>query len=187
MEKIAFFDLAPGRAGWCVGVGDSTPTTGVIEFDDHGDDLGGLGLQFLEHLNLLHARFGFTVAGNEKPLLLVNVRGKNGNRRTDTLDDLRRIYGLGFTLATWCAQRQIPFWEETVQAVKKESTRNHTAEKKEVADQIEKIGIDIGRGPGRLDRADAASGWLIGVRTWNPHLSAAWDRKLFSAVGALRS
>lgn len=182
MEIPAFFDLSPQFAGWCIGSGETTPTAGAHKFDDHGDDdLGALGAELWSVLDLLHQRFGFTTVGYEKPILVVNARGKDGARRTDKLVDLRRIYGLGMVIETWCALHDIPCGEETVQAVKKAATGNQHAEKKDVADAMERLGIVLPatRGAGRWDAGDAAAGWLLSVRAWNPWLAERFDKLLF--------
>src|SRR6478736_7209422 len=109
MEVPAFFDLSPHFAGFCIGSGETTPVADAYKFDDHpDDDLGALGLELWALLTALHQRFGFTTVGYEKPLLLVNVRFKDGERRTDKLVDLRRTYGLGMIIETWCALHNIP-------------------------------------------------------------------------------
>lgn len=174
MENVAFFDLATFLIGYCVGTGEDLPHADVLEFGQYGEDLGALGLAFWQALDQLHARFGFTVAGYEKPLLLP----------TDKMLTIRRIYGVGMILETWCAAKGIPCGEETVEAVKKEATGNHRATKLEVAERIERAGIVLPKGPGRLDAGDASAGWLIGVRVWNPKLSPLWDRRIHSAKGA---
>lgn len=185
METVAFFDLATRRSGWCVGTGEAVPAADFFEFARAPDDLGGLGLDLWKALDALHARTGFTVAAYERPILIINGHGRDGVRRTDKLADIRRLYGVGMILETWCAAKGIPCGEETVGAVKKEATRDANATKDQVAAQIEKIGVTLPLGPGRFDVADAVAGWLCGVRAWNPSVSREWDRRLFSARGAL--
>lgn len=184
MEIPAFFDLSPHFAGWCIGSGEDLPVADAYKFDDHGDDdLGALGTELWRLLDTLHQRFGFTTVGYEKPILLVNVRTKGGERRTDKLVDLRRIYGMGLLLETWCALRGIPCGEETVQAVKKAATGNHAADKKDVAAAMERIGIVLPKtkATGRFDAGDAAAGWVLSVRAWNPWVQR-WDAALRSRL-----
>lgn len=175
MEKVAFFDLATFLIGYCIGTGEDLPDAGVLEFGQYGEDLGALGLAFWQALDQLHARFGFTVAGYERPLLLP----------TDKMLTIRRIYGVGMILETWCMAKGIPCGEDSVTDVKREATGNPKATKAEVAERIERAGIVLPQGPGRFDAADASAGWLIGLRAWNPELSPAWDKRVWRARGLM--
>lgn len=185
MEIPAFFDLSPHFAGWCIGSGEDLPVADAYKFDDHGDDdLGALGAELWHLLDTLHQRFGFTTVGYEKPILVVGKRSQDGaSFRTDKLVDLRRIYGLGLLLETWCALHDIPCGEETVQAVKKAATGNQHADKKDVAAAMERIGIELPKTPaaGRFDAGDAAAGWVLSVRAWNPWCDR-WEKALRSRL-----
>lgn len=183
MFTVAFFDLSPAFAGWCVGSGEAEPVADAYKFSDYGEELGKLGAELWRLLDTLHARFAFDVVGYEKPILLVNARGRDGERRTDKLETLRAIYGLGMVLEAWCELHGVPCGEETVQAVKKAATGNHAADKKDVAAAMERIGIELPKtlAAGRLDAGDAAAGWVLSVRAWNPWVQR-WDAALRSRL-----
>lgn len=188
METVAFFDIAVHWTGWTIGAGDVTPTAGAFELQVPPDDLGALAHEFAEHLDILHARFSFTFAGYESPILVVGKKNPDGSTRTDKLEDLRRIYGLGMQLEAWCRRKGILYGEVSAQRIKKEVTGNRFAKKEQVADIIEhRLGITLPatKAQGRLDAGDAGGGWLIGIRDHNPAIYDRWAAKLWGRRGNL--
>lgn len=182
-EIPAFFDLSPSFAGWCVGAGDVEPVADAYPFSEYGEEFGELGFEFWRLLDSLHARFGFTVAAYEKPILVVARPNGKGPQYTDKLETLQANLGLGFFLETWCRAKGIPCGTETIQAIKKCATGNQHAEKKDVAAAMERIGIELPKtlAAGRLDAGDAAAGWVLSVRAWNPWCDR-WDKALRSRL-----
>lgn len=152
----------------------------AYKFEEYGSEFGELGYEFWRLLDTLHARFGFTVAAYEKPILVVARPNGKGPQYTDKLETLQANLGLGFFLETWCRAKGIPCGHETIQAIKKCATGNQHAEKKDVANAMERIGITLPKAKtdGRLDAGDAAAGWVLGVRAWNPHVTR-WDQALY--------
>lgn len=178
----AFFDLSPSFAGYCIGSGEAAPEAGAYPFSEYGQDFGKLGLEFWRMLDALHARTGFNVAAYEKPILVVARPNGRGPQYTDKLETLQANLGLGFFLETWCEAKGIPCGHETIQAIKKCATGNPNAEKVDVANAMERIGIELPKtkAEGRLDAGDASSGWVLSVRAWNPHIDR-WDKALYGS------
>lgn len=183
MFTPAFFDLSPSFAGFCIGSGEDTPTADAYAFSEYGSEFGELGFEFWKLLDTLHARFGFDTAAYERPILVVARPGGKGPQYTDKLETLQANLGLGFFLETWCRAKGIPCGTETIQAIKKCTTGNQHADKKDVAAAIERIGIELPKtkAAGRLDAGDASGGWVLSVRAWNPSITR-WDRALLSRL-----
>lgn len=177
MVTVLGLDLAPYLCGYSVGDGSRAPKSWAWQFDDFGVSYGKLGVKLNETLATLHTRWAFTHVAYEAPLLLDHDREHT----------LRRIYGLGVLVETWCEERGIPCIEEHPKGVKKAMTGDSFATKEVVADTAERVGIQLPptKAMGRLDAADATGCWIVGLREWSPEQFAIWDAKLKQARGGL--
>lgn len=170
-----FFDIATRRTGWAAGNGDARPVTGVFEYDYVGDDMGLLAEMWHRDLNVLKDRFGLpTVIGYERPILMEH----------DRITPLRKIYGMGMQLELWGRQRGVTVCEVGLKDIKKRLTGNGNAKKPEVAATIARLGIELPKGDGRLDAADAAGGWIILVDHYEKQFQPRWDAALYRSKGA---
>lgn len=183
MEVVSAFDIATRLTGWCSGTGETVPECGAFPFDQVGTDLGALGAAFWSALDMHFARRQPTRVVYEAPIL---ITGKTGDpARTDKLLPLRKIYGMGLLLETYCLQRGVPCNEVTISAVKKEVTGNRHADKDAMVAVAARCGLQLPTGPAAKDAADAWGAWLIGIRHYNRSVSASWDRRIHSRRGDL--
>lgn len=176
MVKIATFDLGMTITGVCVGDGATTPRVEPWKFGPVGTDLGDLGDLFLRNLDTLHRRTGFARVGAEAPFL---------DRYRDKTIVLRKTFGLGFALQTFCFQRNIPFQEFPFGDVKRELSGTPKADKAAMVRVAKRCGIALPEGPEEEDCADAFAVWLIMIRLHAKQHLPTWDRKRFSSPGAL--
>lgn len=171
-HQVSFFDIASRLTGWCSGTGEVRPECGAFPFRQVEDDLGALGSRFEEFLEIHFERFQPVSVGYESPLLVP----------TDNLLKVRKIYGMGMILETFCARRRIPCWERDHRELKKELTGSSEASKDDMVEVALLAGINLPatKAEGKEDAADAFAGWKIGIRELNPALSAKWDRVIWS-------
>lgn len=171
-HQVSFFDIATRLTGWCSGNGEVRPEVGAFSFPHVGDDYGRLGALFREALGYHFDRFQPVSVGYESPILVP----------TDTLEKVRKIYGMGVILEAECHERGIPCWERDLRDLKREVTGNPHAEKADIVEVALMAGINLPatKAEGKEDAADAWAGWLIGIRELNPAISARWDSLIWS-------
>jgi len=169
---VSFFDLSPGLVGWCAGTGEVRPVCSAFRLDDHGDDLGAMGVQFSDRLERHITDYQPRLIGYESPLLV----------RHDTLLKLRRTYGLGVLLETIATRHGIPTFERDPKTLKGALTGNAYASKADMVEAALLAGINLPshKSEGKEDAADAFAGWFLGLREVNKRQAAAWDRIIHS-------
>lgn len=175
-------DIASRLTGWCAGLPSELPTVGVYEFPAVGDDLGRLGALFQTYIETTFDRFGPTTVIYEAPILVVKSRGA---QRTDKPLVLRKLYGLGFLLETFCQRQGVSCYEVGLHDVKRALTGNAMAPKEDMVAQARKVGLRLPSGPGVEDAADAFGVWICGVRQFDKASAARWDSVLYGRAGAL--
>lgn len=174
MGSVLALDLATRKTGWCAGDGASVPVAGAWLFNQVGEAYGRLGAAMWFNLDSMALRYpDLELVLVEAPIL------KPG----DKLDTLRKLYGMSFTVETWCALRGIRCAEAGVKRIKKELAGLSHASKTEMVVAAEKCGVVLPptKADGKEDAADAFGGWLIGLRAINRPASAQWDRRLWSS------
>ena len=170
--RVSFFDTSSRLIGWCSGSGETRPDAGAWPFPYVGEDYGQLGGLFWKHLERHFETYRPTLVGFETPLMVPH----------DTLDKVRKLYGVIFLLETFCDQRDVPMFERGNADLKRELTGNPKADKDAMIEAATLCGIRLPdtKSEGRGDAADAFAGWLIGIREERPDLSRRWDRVVFS-------
>lgn len=179
---IAGFDLGENRTGWCTGTGDGDPKVGAWRYasDDiaAGDKLGVALEEFDQDLGRFLTDNCVAHVVAEAPLML----------KWDSMLTLRRIYGRGAHLQWVCHKRGISYREESPAALKKRLTGSHKAKKDDMVHVVtQKLGLVLPatKADGREDAADGVAAWLIGVDVHARRFQGAWDKRLYSARGAL--
>ena len=175
---ILGLDLGINRTGWCLGTGAMVPLAGAWVFNPTGDSLGALGDAFSAKLLNLPGGAIPDVVLYEAPFL---------DRYRDKVIVLRKTYGLGFWLETWCRSAGIICEEVPFGKVKRELGGSATASKEDMVAAAKKCGVNLppNANQGMEDAADAFGVWLIGVRLYARQFQPAWDRRLYSPRGAL--
>lgn len=176
-EQVSFFDTASRLTGWTSGTGECVPECGAFKFPQVDDDLGRLGDLFTQALDFHVERYRPGAIGYESPI----------HKPTDALLTMRKLYGMGFLLETYCLRRGIPCFEKDCRDVKRELTGNRGATKEDMIHVALKVGLNLPDLPvdGRADAADSFGGWLLGIRDLNPALSRRWDSLIYGRRGAL--
>lgn len=174
---LAAFDPGTRRLGWCVGTGATLPLAGALTFEQAGEDLGLMAHMILGEVERLLDDTRPAFIAYEEPLLLPHDRKHN----------LRKTYATGVLIELAAHRRGIPVVEVTVKEVKRELAGNAYAEKHDMVSAARKVGIalPLTKEEGREDAADAFGAWLILLRHHNRQLSADYDRRIWSARGAL--
>ncbi len=180
---ISAFDIATRLTGWAAVNGSRGPVDTAVEIGPTGDDLGKLLVKFHEYLEIHFARFEPKAVVYEAPILVVKGRHQSG--RTDKLLTVRKLYAMGAHLEFFCAMRGVPCHEVSLQEVKNEVTGNNYAKKDAMVAVARKVGLDLPKGPGIEDAADAWGAWLLGLRHYSPEISRRWDKLIWGPKGAL--
>lgn len=169
---VSFFDTSSRLTGWCSGTGDCRPDVGAYPFPHVGEDYGELGGLFWKHLDRHFETYQPALVGFETPLLLPH----------DTLDKVRKLYGVIFLLETYCDRVGVPMFERSNADLKRELTGNPKADKDDMIERAILCGINLPKTKeeGKADAADAFAGWLIGIREVNPVASRRWDQIVWS-------
>jgi len=175
--QVSFWDLSPGLVGWCSGTGEVRPVCSAFRLDDHGDDLGVMGLQFSDRVERHIEEYRPGLIGYESPLLV----------KHDTLMKLRRTYGLGVLLETIAARHGIPTFERDPKTLKGYLTGGAYASKAEMVQVALGCGINLPpkKVDGQEDAADAFAGWGLGLKEVNPREAAKWDNIIRANRGGL--
>lgn len=169
---VSFFDTSSRLTGWCSGTGDCRPDVGAFSFPHVGEDYGQLGGLFWRYLEGHFERYQPGLVGFETPLMVPH----------DTLDKVRKLYGVIFLLETFCDRRGIPMFERSNGELKAELTGNPKASKDDMIERALLCGVNLPatKEAGKSDAADAFAGWLIGIREVNREQSRTWDRIVYS-------
>jgi Holliday junction resolvasome RuvABC endonuclease subunit len=177
MACVLAFDLAPGSSGYCVGDGQGVPTAGAWRFPPLGDDLGALAAHMQDQAGALIREHQPDLVAYEAPILV--TKGRHGGR-SDTLADLRRIYGLGVVLELTCVRFGVRVAEVDLRRVKKVMTGDHQATKSQVVRAAMGLGIPLPttKDEGREDAADAVGVWMIGLSEVDGSAAAPWLARL---------
>lgn len=176
-QQISFLDTATRRTGWTSGTGECLPDCGAFLFPQVGDDLGWLGECFESALNYHVERYRPVAIGYESPI----------HKPTDALLTMRKLYGMGFQLETFCRRRGIHCFEKDCRDIKREMTGNRNAAKADMVHVALKIGMSLPdtKESGREDAADSLGGFVMSLRDINPALSRRWDSLIWGRRGAL--
>lgn len=182
---ILSFDLATRLTGYCAGNGHTHPVADAFRMAQHGEDIGAMLGELDEKLNILIDRFHPTLIVFEAPILPSG--GRRGQTVMGSLLTRRKLMNLSGHLEFVCNRRGITCGEEQVRTIKKELAGTTKASKDDMVFAAEKLGIVLPetQAAGREDAADAVGIWLLGLRHVNRALSAQWDRRLYSARGAM--
>lgn len=180
---ISAFDIATRLTGWAAGSGIVRPAVGAFEIGPTGDDLGKLLTSFDDYLTVHFDRFQPQAVVYEAPILVVKGRHQSG--RTDKLLTIRKLYAMGAHLEFFCARRGVPCHEVSLQEIKREVTGKNYAKKDAMVAVARKVGLDLPKGPGIEDAADAWGAWLLGVRHYYPEISHRWDKLIWGPRDAL--
>lgn len=174
---IIGWDIATRLCGWCAGTGETVPVAGAFRLLTEYPDCGKKAAEFRYRVLQIHGRFPATHWLMEGPLLLPS----------DKLSTLRQIYGLEWQLEAIAYELGIKCEERPPGDVKLELAGNRKATKEDMIAMALKIGVTLPEtlDLGRKDAADATGAWKLGVRLYAPKLSPEWDRRLYSARGAL--
>lgn len=176
-------DLASRLSGWCCGDGRAVPLCGAWPFQAVDGDYGFLLDQLDGYLQAAFTRFRPTRCAYEAPILV--PRGRGGRQYGDKLSTLRLLYPMGAYVEFACRRAGIECFEVTVSDIKSEVTGNAYAPKGDIVAIARKCGLALPDGPGVEDAADAFGAWLLLLRGTDKHLSAEWDRKVWTPRGAL--
>lgn len=181
-------DLASRLTGWCAGGGAQIPECGAWELtpakqDDGSYEFGRMLGSLEDYLDVVFQRFAPTAVAYEAPLLITRRRGGGGFG--DNLGKLRLLYPLSAFVEWYCFRAGVPCFEVTVQAIKKEVTGNHLAEKDDLVAVARKCGLALPKGEAAKDAADAWGAWLLLLRHYAPDLSRDWDKRVWTPAGAM--
>ena len=170
MAGVLCLDLAPDMCGFCAGSGHGAPEAGAFHLTGVTADLGLLATSLEDMLAILIDRHQPEAISYESPIL----------KSTDKLQKIRCIYGLGFEVERTCARKSIECGEINLRRIKSFATGDQYAEKKDVADAMERIGITLPAkaSEGRLDAGDAAAGWLLHLSEFDPAAASPWIARL---------
>lgn len=179
MASPVLLGLDPGtrRMGYCYGTGEDLPTAGAWRFDQCGDQLGKMLHVIGGELKGLIAREGVDELAYEGPI----------KKPYDALMALRKTFSLGAHIEFVAYQCGLPYSEVNIKGVKKELAGFAQADKTDMIYAAEKLGVGLPltKAEGREDAADALGVWLMLLRARNKRLSGEFDRRLWSARGAL--
>jgi hypothetical protein len=176
-EVITGLDIATRLTGWCVGSGADTPKAGAWQFPQVHEEYGQLIDLFDRALETHVELYRTTTFIYESPILT----------RTDHLQTVRKIYGMGTHLEFFARRKGIRCVEEDLRKIKLELGGSFRSGKADMVAAAEKLGIALPKtqAAGREDAADAAGAWLVGVRHYARRYQEQWDRLLYSSRGAL--
>ena len=164
MSRVIFLDLARNT-----GIAKDSRTPGVpftyvlrlpgIEGDkDEGREYGAAYAKLREHISDLITvecpdAIGFEAA--------INVMGIGGpaQRHTTNISTVRSLYGLASIAEEVGWTMGVKTYEVAISTLKKFTTGNGRAEKRDMIKMVKLLGIDVGEPPDD-NRADAAAGWL---------------------------
>lgn len=159
------------------------PACGGWSWPHVGEDNGWL-IDLLDvDLNTLIEDHRVTHLVYEAPILV--VRGRRGSQRTDRLEVIRKLYGMGDHVEWVCRRRGIYCREVEIQDSKKELAGFAQAEKSDMVAAAEKIGMVLPPGKLAEDAADAFGAWLLLLRAHSRQMSERFDKALWGARGAL--
>lgn len=184
-------DLASKLTGWCAGTGAELPLCGAWEFpecrnEDGSHTYGKVLVALEDYLDAAHGRFRFDAVSYEAPILKPKRWSADGDPIWgDNLHKLRLLYPLSAFLEWWCLRQDIPCFEVTVQAIKKQVTGNHIAPKGDLVAVARKVGLRLPTGDGIEDAADAWGAWMLLLRAYDEALSAEWTARIWDRKGAL--
>lgn len=152
-----------------------------------GEDIGQMLALLDDNLNLLLDRFRPSLVAFEAPILPSGGGKKGQGPVMGSLLTRRKLMNVAGHLEFVCYRRGIPCGEETVRTIKKELAGHGGATKADMVYAAQKCGVRLPetQAAGQEDAADAFGVWLLGLRHTNRTLSAQWDRRLYSARGAL--
>lgn len=180
-------DLASRLCGWCAGDGAQLPDCGAWELnpaknEDGSYEFGRMLASLEDYLDVVFKRFAPEAVAYEAPILITRRNGGFG----DNLGKLRLLYPLSAFVEWYCFRAGVPCFEVTVQAIKKEVTGNHLAEKGDLVAVARKVGLSLpAASAGADDAADAWGAWLLLLRHYNPTASARFDKLIWTPAGAL--
>lgn len=174
---VAGLDLASRLTGVCVGDGSRVPFADAWAFEQVGEDYGWLIDMLDGCLTTLFDRFSPGAVVYEAPILVAKG-GKN--RYGDKLHVVRKLYSLGAHVEFVCRRRGIPCSEVSLFAMKRELTGSSHADKDDMVAVARQCGLELPKGPGAKDAADAFAAWLIGLRHYDKATAAKWDAVVWS-------
>jgi Holliday junction resolvasome RuvABC endonuclease subunit len=173
---LAALDTGPTRTGFCAGDGSQIPTVGVWDFEEYGVDYGRLGAALAERLAWLNQTYVPSRVAFEAPILVT---------KRDTLQWLRRRYGMDFLAETYFTQKGIDVREADLRRVKAAVTGDHDAKKPRIVAAAKACGIQLPRGEAAKDAADAWAVWFYELQFFDPQAFSVWDQRVRALRGGL--
>ncbi len=186
---ILAFDLAPRKCGWVAGDGSKVPDAGGFRIPGVGDDLGELLDVLDSHATRLFDRYQPTRTIQEAPIL-PSQYGDDPATRGSVMGSLLQRRGqfcMGPHIEFMSRRRGVAYHECDIYDVKQALTGSKKAQKPDMVRMALKLGVTLPEllVEGREDAADALGVWLVGVRFYAKEFAPAWDRRVYSPLGAL--
>lgn len=168
--------------GWCAGVGDALPQVGHWKLPpsdqgERGPTFSTFRRKLIDKLDEVRPRLVMF----EAPILPKPFLKAGRIIYPTSVDTTTLLQGLAAIPQLECWDRLIPTRQVQPNEVKKELAGTGRADKPDMVAAARKVGLTIEV----HDEADAFGVWLVAVRYHAKRFSPEWDRKLWSAKGAL--
>ena len=163
MTRVIFCDLARRTGIAFDGSDPGRPVTRLIvlpkvEDDGGGKEYGPLFGKFRAELCDLITVVRPDILGFEAAINVMGIGGP-AQRHTTNISTVRSLYGLASIAEEVGWTMGVKTYEVAISTLKKFTTGNGRAEKRDMIKMVKLLGIDVGEPPDD-NRADAAAGWL---------------------------